>query len=158
LKARNHELQSRPPRRRPRRVRCFRADILEHYQPATATEQILADELAAAGWRLNRSRAVETEILKKLMGDDADSAVGLATVSVEKPKEFNRLLPYLTSIERAYVRALDKLTKLQKERRAQEQAAALEEAWLATMAESEQQATEIKNQPDGLVRFENTAK
>ena len=91
---------------------AFRADILEQYKPANATEQILAEELAAAGWRLNRSRAVETEILKKLMGDAADSAVGLATVFVEEPKEFNRLLRYLTSIERAYFRVLDKLTKL----------------------------------------------
>jgi hypothetical protein len=110
---------------------AFRAGILEQYQPANAIEQILVEELAAAGWRLNRSRAVETEILKKLMGDAADSAVGLATVFVEKPKEFQRLLRYLTSIERAYFRVLDKLTKLQKERRAEEQAAALEKAWLA---------------------------
>jgi hypothetical protein len=39
---------------------------------------------------------------------------------VEKPKEFQRLLRYLTSIERAYFRVLDRLTKLQKERRAAE--------------------------------------
>ena len=132
---------------------AFRADILEQYQPANATEQILAEELAAAGWRLNRSRAVETEILKKLMGDAGDSAVGLATVFVEKPKEFNRLLRYLTSIERAYFRVLDKLTKIQKERRAEEQAAALERTWLASLTESEEQVTETKNQPDDLGSF-----
>jgi hypothetical protein len=137
---------------------AFRADILEQYQPANATEQILAEELAAAGWRLNRSRAVETEILKKLMGDAADSAVGLATVFVEKPKEFQRLLRYLTSIERAYYRVLDKLTKLQKERRAAEQAAALEKAWVAEMQpELEQQTAEIKEQPDELGSFCNSA-
>jgi hypothetical protein len=122
---------------------AFRADILEQYQPANATEQILAEELAAAGWRLNRSRAVETEVLKKLMGDAADSAVGLATVFVEKPKEFERLQRYLTSIERAYYRALDKLTRLQKKRRAAEEAAALERAWVAGM-KMEQQPSEIK--------------
>ena len=104
----------------------FRAEILEQYQPANATEQILAEELAAAGWRLNRARAVETEILKKLMGDTADSAVGLATVFVEQSKQFDRLQRYLTSIERAYFRVLNLLTKLQKERRAEEQAAALD--------------------------------
>jgi hypothetical protein len=132
---------------------AFRADILEQYQPANAVEQILAEELAAAGWRLNRSRAVETEILKKLMGDAADSGVGLATVFVEKPKEFNRLLRYLTSIERAYFRVLDKLTKVQKERRAEEQAAALEQAWLDSVKESEQQTAETKTQPDHLGSF-----
>ena len=135
---------------------AFRADILEQYQPANATEQILAEELAAAGWRLNRSRAVETEVLKKLMGDAADSAVGLATVFVEKPKEFNRLLRYLTSIERAYYRVLDKLAKLQKERRAAEQAAAFEQTWLASLTE-EQQAADTKNQPDELGSFRKTA-
>jgi hypothetical protein len=135
---------------------AFRADILEQYQPANATEQILAEELAAAGWRLNRSRAVETEILKKLMGDAADSAVGLATVFVEKPKEFNRLLRYLTSIERAYYRVLDKLTKLQKERRAEEQAAAFEKVWVEQM-KSEQQTAEIKEQPEKLGSFCNSA-
>jgi hypothetical protein len=133
----------------------FRASILEQYQPANAIEQILVEELAAAGWRLNRARAVETEILKKLMGDAADSAVGLATVFVEKPKEFERLQRYLTSIERAYFRALDKLTKLQKERRAEEQAAALEQNWLASLAE-EQQAAETKDQPNKLGSFRKT--
>jgi hypothetical protein len=139
---------------------AFRADILEQYQPANAIEQILAEELAAAGWRLNRARAVETEILKKLMGDAADSAVGLATVFVEQPKEFQRLQRYLTSIERAYYRALDKLTKLHKERRAAEQAAALEQHWLAELkqqAESGQQAaqqpTEIKKRPKKSASF-----
>ena len=134
---------------------AFRADILEQYQPATATEHILTEELAAAGWRLNRARAVETEVLKKLMGDAADSAVGLAAIFVEKPKEFNRLQRYLTSIERAYYRALDKLTKLQKERRAEEARAALEKAWIAQV-KSEQQAAEIKEQPNGLASFRNT--
>jgi hypothetical protein len=33
---------------------AFRADILEQYQPANAIEQILVEELTAAGWRLNR--------------------------------------------------------------------------------------------------------
>jgi hypothetical protein len=135
---------------------AFRADILEQYQPANAIEQILVEELAAAGWRLNRSRAVETEILKKLMGDAADSSVGLATVFVEKPKEFNRLLRYLTSIERAYYRVLDKLTRLQKERRAAEEAAAFEKAWVEQV-KSEQQAAETKEQPSGLGSFRKSA-
>src|SRR5687768_3829879 len=134
---------------------AFRADILEQYQPANATEQILAEELCAAGWRLNRSRAVETEVFKKLMGDAADSAVGLAKVFVEKPKEFERLLRYLTSIERAYFRVLDKLTKLQKERRAEEQASALERTWLASLAESEPEPAEIKTQSNKLGSFRN---
>jgi hypothetical protein len=132
----------------------FRISILEQYQPANATEQILAEELAAAGWRLNRARAVETEVVKKLMDDAADSAVGLATVFVEKPKEFNRLQRYLTSIERAWYRALDKLTRLQKERRATEQAAALEQHWLAEVRQqAAPQAAEIKKLPNKSASF-----
>jgi septal ring factor EnvC (AmiA/AmiB activator) len=71
---------------------------------------------------------------------------------VEKPKEFNRLLRYLTSIERAYYRVLDKLTKLQKERRAEEQAAAFEKAWVEQV-KSEQQPTEIKKPANELASF-----
>jgi uncharacterized coiled-coil DUF342 family protein len=90
------------------------------------------------------------------MGDTADSAVGLATVFVEKPKEFERLQRYLTSIERAYYRALDKLTKLQKERRAAEQAAALEQYWL-TQVKSEQQTAETKEPANELASFRKSA-
>ena len=135
---------------------AFRTDILQQYQPANATEQILVEELAAAGWRLNRARAVETEVLKQLMGDATDSAVGLATVFVEKPKQFDRLQRYLTSIERAYYRVLNLLIKLQKERRREEQAAALERTWLASLAEESQpQAAETTEQPDELASFRN---
>ena len=134
---------------------AFRADILEQYQPANAIEQILAEELAAAGWRLNRSRAIETEVLKQLMGDAADSAVGLAKVFVEKPKQFDRLLRYLTSIERAYYRILDKLTKVQKERRTAEHAAALENYWLE-QAKSPQQTAEIKKPMTKLASSRNS--
>jgi hypothetical protein len=134
----------------------FRAGILQQYQPANATEQILAEELAAAGWRLNRARAVEAEVLKKLMGDAADSAVGLANVFIEKPKEFERLQRYLTSIERAYYRALDKLTRLQKERRAEEAAAAIEQHWLAQVKEA-QQTSETKERTNESGSFRKTA-
>jgi hypothetical protein len=115
---------------------AFRAGILEECAPANSTEQILAEELSAAGWRLNRARAVETEVLKKLMGEKASSNAALATVFLEKPKEFERLQRYLTSIERAYYRALNKLEKLQKERRAEEYKAAVERAWLARQAQA----------------------
>jgi hypothetical protein len=75
---------------------------------------------------------------------------------VKKPKEFQRQLRYLTSIERAHFRVLDKLTELQKERRAAEEAAALEKAWLAQL-EVEQQTAESKTNPTIWVRFENPA-
>jgi hypothetical protein len=54
---------------------------------------------------------------------------------MEKPKEMDRLLRYITSIERAFYRALNKLEKLQKERAIEEHRAALEEAWLARTPE-----------------------
>ena len=85
------------------------------------------------------------------MGDAADSAAGLAIVFV------NRLLRYLTSIERAYFRVLDKLTRLQKERRAQEQAAAFERTWLDSLKETEQQTAEIKKQPNKSASFRKYA-
>ena len=61
---------------------------------------------------------------------------------------------YLTSIERAYYRALTILTKLQKERRKEEQAAALERTWLAQVA---QQTAESKERSNELGSFRQDA-
>jgi hypothetical protein len=49
------------------------------------------------------------------------------------------------------------LTKLQKERRAEEQAAALERTWLASLAESEEQAAETKSQLTESASFRKSA-
>ena len=104
----------------------LRQDLLATYVPANACEALLVEELATASWRLLRARRQETLILQKLVGDNADCDAGFATAFIEKPKEIARLTRYITSIERAYYRAIAKLEQIRKERIAAEKKAAFE--------------------------------
>jgi hypothetical protein len=108
---------------------AVRESLFHDYAPSNETERTLVEEIAAGSWRLARARRHETAILKKLIGQDVDPDTAFATLFVEKPKELARLLRYVTSIERAYYRALNKLEKLQKERAVEEQKTAVESAW-----------------------------
>src|SRR5205085_2383660 len=92
----------------------LRQDLLATYVPANAAEALLVEELATASWRLLRARRQETLILQKLVGDNADCDAGFATAFIEKPKEIARLTRYITSIERAYYRAIAKLEQIRK--------------------------------------------
>ena len=102
----------------------------KQYAPANETERTLVEEVAAGSWRLARARRHETAILKKLLGENyQDPDTAFAELFVEKPKEVARLLRYITTIERAYYRALNKLEKLQKERAKEEQQSTMLRAW-----------------------------
>lgn len=116
----------------------LRQDMLDTYKPANAIESTLVEELAASSWRLLRARRQETIILAKLAGDSPDPDAAIAAFFLEKPKEVARLTRYITSFERAFYRALNKLEKLQKERRDAERRAAIEaSAFAQFMAEPE---------------------
>jgi hypothetical protein len=108
---------------------AVRDSLIRDYAPANETERTLVEEIAAGSWRLARARRHETAILKKLIGSDADPDTAFATLFMEKPKELARLLRYVTTIERAYYRALNKLEKLQKERAVEEHKTAVESVW-----------------------------
>jgi hypothetical protein len=94
-----------------------RESLLTEYKPAGEAERTLVEDIAASGWRLLRARRFETAVLKKILGDAADQAAAFAEAFLEKPKELDRLQRYVTTIERAYFRAMNKLEKLQKERK-----------------------------------------
>jgi hypothetical protein len=104
----------------------LRTDLLKSYRPANAVERTLVEEIAASSWRLMRARRQETIILAKIAGDSTDPDAAIAAFFLEKPKEVARLTRYITSFENAFYRALNKLEKLQKERRAAERRAAME--------------------------------
>jgi hypothetical protein len=108
----------------------LRAGFLADYAPGNAVEIILVEEVAAASWRLMRARRHETLILQKMAGDNADSDAAFAAAFMEKPKEVARLTRYITTIERAFYRAMSKLAQVQKERFAAERKAELEAAAL----------------------------
>src|SRR5688572_18909003 len=77
---------------------ALRENILKQYAPANETERTLVEEVAAGSWRLARARRHETAILKKLIGDSADPEAAFAELFIEKPKELDRLLRYVTTI------------------------------------------------------------
>jgi hypothetical protein len=119
--SRRHGLTSKQivlPGEDPDEYDALRENLLEDYAPADETERTLVEELAAGSWRLARARRHETAILKKLVGENSqDPDEAFACLFVEKPKEVDRLMRYITTIERSYYRALNKLQALQKERK-----------------------------------------
>jgi hypothetical protein len=110
---------------------ALRDGLLHDYAPANDFERLLVEELAAASWRLQRARAVETAFLAKL-GEGADNPErAIAAALLEKPKELDRLIRYINTYDRAFYRAHDKLQKVQRERKQEEHSRALEQAWVA---------------------------
>jgi hypothetical protein len=130
--SRKHGLTSKQivlPGEDPAEFDALRENLLEDYAPANETERTLVEEVAAGSWRLARARRHETAILKKLIGDSEAPEAAFAELFVEKPKEIERLLRYITTIERAYYRALNKLEKLQKERIKEERESGMFSTW-----------------------------
>ena len=96
---------------------ALRESLFRLYAPANDIERTLVEEVAAGTWRLARARRHETAIINKLIADKGENPdTAFAELFLEKPKEIERLMRYVTSIERSYYRALNKLEKLQKER------------------------------------------
>jgi hypothetical protein len=115
----------------PEQYDAHRLALIKEHKPATETERTLVEELAASSWRLLRARRFETAVLNKLIGDAADPEAAFAAMFLEeKPKELDRLQRYVTSIERAYYRALNKLAALQKERKENQKENAIIQAWV----------------------------
>jgi hypothetical protein len=125
----------------------LRRDLLKTYKPANAVERTLVEDIAASSWRLMRARRQETIILAKIAGDNPDPDVAIAEFFLEKPKEVGRLTRYITSFERAFYRALNKLEKLQKERRSAEREAALEAAAFAELLSDRQPVESTHTEP-----------
>ena len=110
--------------------RKLRADLLEEYQPATATELVLVEEFAQCSWRLLRLRRVETQmwsgyILAKRVREGEDrnpsqiqSDRGLAaTLAETPPSELTNYFRYERTTTRDFYRVLEKLEALQRQRR-----------------------------------------
>ena len=133
----------------------LRQDLLETYAPANAAEALLVEEVAAASWRLLRARRQETLILIKLAGDNADCDAGFAAAFIEKPKEIARLTRYITSIERAYYRAIATLEHIQKERIAAEKIAEIEFAAFGRHPSSSRTGFVSQPQPQAIAAGAN---
>lgn len=85
---------------------ALRRDLIDSYQPANAAEAMLVEEIAQGFWRLQRARALEAEQFNLCCGG-ADPIIGFNSGNAD----FERLRRYMTSIERAYHRAIEQLEK-----------------------------------------------
>jgi hypothetical protein len=91
---------------------ALRRDLIDAYQPANAAEAMLVEEIAQGFWRLQRARALEAEQFN-LCCAGADPIIGFNSGNAD----FERLRRYMTSIERAYHRAMEQLEKTQAARK-----------------------------------------
>jgi hypothetical protein len=78
--------------------------FFDEYQPATATETQLTQELADTAWRINRIPALETALLDRV--DIADAHRAVATLGL-----------HYTRLSRQFQKAVDHLREIQSERR-----------------------------------------
>jgi hypothetical protein len=106
--------------------------LIDSFKPETPMEQQLAHSVAEDNWRLNRARAIETNILALgHEGERREIQVALADARTFKAEanQFQLLTIYEQRINRNMHRNLQELKALQAERREQSERA-LEEAQL----------------------------
>ncbi|HYI92156.1 MAG TPA: hypothetical protein VEX68_01305 [Bryobacteraceae bacterium] len=97
----------------PKRYEALLRDLIDAYQPANAAELTLVEDIAQNFWRLQRARAIEAETFN-MWGSEPVTAMN------NEPLQFERIQRYMTTIERAYHRAIDQLQETQKLRAKQE--------------------------------------
>ena len=115
------------PARIPPNSTAHRADLIAGFKPANAIEADLVEEIAANSWRLKRAHRFETAILNEIAAGSPDPDAAIAKAFLQQPKELERLVRYMTSIERAYWRVFNKLEAIQRARREHEHQQAIEQ-------------------------------
>jgi hypothetical protein len=108
---------------------AHRHDMVAGLKPANAIELELVEELAANSWRLKRAHRIESAILSQIAAGAPDPDIAIAKAFLERPKELDRLVRYMTSIERAYWRVFNKLEVIQRARLEKEQQEAIEQGY-----------------------------
>jgi hypothetical protein len=83
-------------------------DLIEAYKPANAAESTLVEEIAQNFWRLQRARRIESETFN-IDGGGADPVIAFGCAG----ERMDQIRRYMTSIERAYHRAIAQLEKTQ---------------------------------------------
>jgi hypothetical protein len=93
----------------PEEFKALLADLMDEYQPATPTEQILVEKMCQNQWLSGRAFRFQNDIL---------------TVSINRgitiPKDHCLFVRYQTTADRAFHRAHTDLVKAQKERKTSE--------------------------------------
>ncbi len=92
----------------PEKYEALRKDLIESYQPANAAELMLVEEIAQSFWRLQRARNIEAENMNMNAGG-ADPIIAFGCAQAH----FDNIRRYMTTIERAWHRAMQQLEKTQ---------------------------------------------
>jgi hypothetical protein len=108
----------------------FCAAIVESLAPEGALEIQFAQSIAEDNWRMNRGRAIETNMFAvgnigtgtDLGHPEITAAVSAAEVFGNNPQKFQLLSLYMQRTNRDMQKSLDRLTALQTERKARRQA------------------------------------
>jgi hypothetical protein len=98
----------------------LRRGLRETHNPANDAESLLVDQIAANAWRLMRAQRVETAFLAKLAEGSENPDAAIAAAFLERPKDVARMHRYVAAAHNAYYKAINELSRLQKERAAAE--------------------------------------
>ena len=103
----------------PAQYEALRLDLIVSYDPANAAELMLVEEIAQNFWRLQRARNIEAENMNIGSGG-ADPIIAFGVAQ----HHFDTIRRYMTTIERAWHRAMQQLERTQALRRKLEAAQA----------------------------------
>ncbi len=96
----------------PAHYEALRQDLIDSYKPADAAELMLVEEIAQNFWRLQRARNIEAENMN-IGAEGCDPIVGFSM----SQRLFDPIRRYMTTIERAWHRAMQQLERTQALRR-----------------------------------------
>jgi hypothetical protein len=92
----------------PAKYEALRSDLMLAYKPANTSESILVEEIAQCFWRLQRARDIESETFN-LSGGGSDPVLAFGMAA----EDLDRVRRYMTTIERAWHRAMQQLERMQ---------------------------------------------
>ena len=92
----------------PAQYEALRKDLIESYRPANGAELMLVEEIAQNFWRLQRARNIEAENMNMNAGG-ADPIIKFGCAQAQ----FDNIRRYMTTIERAWHRAMQQLERMQ---------------------------------------------
>jgi hypothetical protein len=101
----------------PAAYEALRQELIDSYKPANAAELALVEEITQCFWRLQRARALEAETFN-MASVYNDPIIGFRC----EDAAFTRIRRYMTTIERAWHRAMEQLERAQSLRRKEEKA------------------------------------
>jgi len=107
--------------------------LRQSYRPANTAESILVEEIAQTFWRLQRARFLEAENFT-MLGAGADAVIPFNAFA----EKFDNIRRYMTTIERAYHRAVAQLERTQAIRAKQP-------------AQNPERAAQLKQRPELIV-------